>query len=68
MNLFRNGIDAGGEQANTSINNPSSHYGKAAKASAAEAMEFQLWVSEQSHSLSKIKLFHTMAKSINDQQ
>lgn len=33
-----------------------------------EAMEFQHWVSEQSQVLGRLKIFHTMAKSINDQQ
>lgn len=69
MDLFRDNIEHSVEQTKgASINNPSSAFGKAAKASAAEAMEFQLWVSEAAHSLTKIKLFHTMAKNINDQQ
>lgn len=33
-----------------------------------DAMAFQLWVSKQSHNLSKLKVFHAMAKSVNDQQ
>lgn len=40
---------------------------KAAQDSAAEAAEFQLWVSKQGTSLSKLKVFHTMAKQVNDQ-
>lgn len=40
----------------------------AAQSSAQDAMAFQLWVSEQSHTLGRLKIFHTMAKSINDQQ
>lgn len=39
-----------------------------AQASAQDAMAFQLWVSEQSHTLGRLKIFHSMAKSINDQQ
>ena len=45
----------------------SSPMAQAARDGAARAMEFQLWVSEQAASLSKLKVFHTMAKSINDQ-
>lgn len=33
-----------------------------------DAMAFQLWVSEQAQALGRLKIFHTMAKSINDQQ
>lgn len=33
-----------------------------------EAMEFQMWVSKQAHELSRLKVFHSMAKSVNDQQ
>jgi hypothetical protein len=40
----------------------------AARTSAADALEYQLWVSQQSTTLSKLKIFHTMAKSVNDQQ
>jgi len=36
--------------------------------SAEDALNFQLWVSKQAHSLSRLKVFHSMAKSINDQQ
>lgn len=39
-----------------------------AQATAQDAMAFQLWISEQSHVLGRLKVFHTMAKSINDQQ
>lgn len=42
--------------------------GDAAQHGAAQAMEFQLWVSQQASSLAKLKIFNTMAKSINDQQ
>jgi hypothetical protein len=35
---------------------------------AQEAMEFQLWVAKQSAQLSRLKVFASMAKSINDQQ
>jgi hypothetical protein len=35
---------------------------------AEESMDFVLWASAQASSLSKLKLFHTMAKQINDQQ
>lgn len=41
---------------------------QAAQQQAQEAMQFQLWVANQSHELSRLKVFHTMAKSINDQQ
>ena len=33
-----------------------------------EALEFQRWVSDQAQVLGRLKVFHTMAKSINDQQ
>lgn len=39
-----------------------------AQTSAQDSMAFQLWISEQSHTLGRLKIFHTMAKSINDQQ
>jgi hypothetical protein len=42
--------------------------GDAAQQGAAQAMEFQLWVSQQASSLAKLKIFNTMAKTINDQQ
>lgn len=42
--------------------------GQTAQQGAAQAMEFQLWVSQQATSLAKLKIFNTMAKSINDQQ
>jgi hypothetical protein len=35
---------------------------------AQDAMEFQLWVAKQSAQLSRLKVFASMAKSINDQQ
>lgn len=34
----------------------------------AEAGERTLWASAQASALAKVKLFHTMAKAINDQQ
>jgi hypothetical protein len=42
--------------------------GQAAQQGAAQAMEFQLWVSQQATALAKLKIFNTMAKSVNDQQ
>lgn len=42
--------------------------GQSAQHGAAQAMEFQLWVSQQATSLAKLKIFNTMAKSVNDQQ
>lgn len=39
-----------------------------AQQNAQDAMAFQLWASSQSHSLARLKIFHTMAKTINDQQ
>jgi len=39
-----------------------------AQAGAERAVEFQLWVSQQATSLAKLKIFSTMAKSVNDQQ
>lgn len=38
------------------------------KQAAAAAVEFQIWVSKQATTLSKLKVFHTMAKQVNDQQ
>lgn len=40
----------------------------AAQQGAKDAMAFQLWSAEQGDVLSRLKVFHTMAKSINDQQ
>lgn len=48
------------------VSNPTSQFSTNAKAGAAEAMEFQLWVSQQAHSLSKLKVFQEMAKKVND--
>jgi hypothetical protein len=33
-----------------------------------EAQEFQLWASQQAQALGRVKVFSTMAKTINDQQ
>ena len=33
-----------------------------------EGMAFQQWAAEQSQVLGRLKVFHSMAKSINDQQ
>lgn len=41
---------------------------KAARAGGQETMEFQLLVTQQASSLAKLKIFHTMAKQVNDQQ
>ena len=41
---------------------------RAAQQSAAEGTEFLLWVSKQATSLAKLKVFHSMAKQVNDQQ
>lgn len=38
------------------------------KGSAEESMDFMLWTSAQATSLAKLKVFHTMAKQVNDQQ
>lgn len=48
------------------VSTPTSPFGSSAKAGAAEAMEFQLWVSQQAHNLSKMKVFQEMAKKVND--
>jgi hypothetical protein len=34
----------------------------------ADAVEFDMWASKQATSLAKLKIFHTMAKQVNDQQ
>jgi len=47
---------------------PNSPMAASAQQASAQAMEFQLWVSQQASSLAKLKIFSTMAKSINDQQ
>lgn len=63
------GADASGVAQQSMINgvsNPASQFSASAKSSAAEAMEFSLWVSEQAHSLSKMKVFQEMAKKVND--
>lgn len=40
----------------------------AIKAGAQQAVEFQVWASQQATSLAKLKIFATMAKNVNDQQ
>lgn len=39
-----------------------------AQQGAKDSMAFQLWSAEQSEVLARLKVFHSMAKSINDQQ
>ncbi|AYR24723.1 hypothetical protein RB25_07575 [Herbaspirillum rubrisubalbicans] len=41
---------------------------QSAQQGSAEAIEFQLWVSQQATSLAKLKIFNSMAKNVNDQQ
>ena len=41
---------------------------KSAQQASDEAVQFQLWVANQATSLAKLKVFHAMAKQINDQQ
>ncbi|MGI4938336.1 MAG: hypothetical protein ACRYF5_16585 [Janthinobacterium lividum] len=68
MTSFRNGLsptDANGSAGKPAASTP---MGQQAQAGAAQAMEFQLWVSQQATSMAKLKVFNTMAKSINDQQ
>jgi hypothetical protein len=61
------GIDDGNADARLKgLLNPASPVGLAAQDSAAESMKFMQWVSEQSHNVSKLKVFHDMAKKIND--
>lgn len=50
------------------INESKSPQLKQIRLSAEEAMDFQLWTSAQATSLAKLKVFHTMAKQVNDQQ
>ncbi|MCA1324570.1 hypothetical protein [Herbaspirillum sp. alder98] len=70
MSTFQSQM-AGGYQ---SQGNPSMRQGASdpmvgnAQAGAEQAMEFQLWVSQQATSLAKMKVFATMAKNVNDQQ
>jgi hypothetical protein len=40
----------------------------AAQKGAKDSKEFMLWSAEQTEVLSRLKVFRTMAKSINDQQ
>ncbi|MFC3374900.1 hypothetical protein ACFOLJ_03175 [Rugamonas sp. CCM 8940] len=47
---------------------PGNPMGQAAQQASADAIAFQLWVSQQATSLAKLKVFHTMAKQVNDQQ
>lgn len=65
---FGFGLDGTGQQQTmmNGIANPSSSMVQRTKEGAAEAMEFQLWVSEQAHNLSKLKVFQAMAKKVND--
>ncbi|AKU24955.1 hypothetical protein MJ904_08740 [Massilia sp. MB5] len=70
MSSYQNGLSGGsqprpGQSMDQTTATP---IGRAAQQGAAEAMEFQLWVSQQATSLAKLKVFNTMAKTINDQQ
>lgn len=38
------------------------------KNNATDAMEFQMWVAGQTHSLAKLKTFATMVQKVNDAQ
>jgi len=65
MSTYQSNISSG--QGGAGVN-PSSSVGKSAQQGSQEAMEFQLWVSQQATMLNKLKIFNSMAKSINDQQ
>ncbi|HWW08235.1 hypothetical protein [Collimonas sp.] len=72
MSTFQSKI-ASGSNGYPAPDNPGARSGgsamiQGAQQGSAEAMEFQLWVSQQATSLAKLKIFNTMAKSINDQQ
>lgn len=41
---------------------------KEARQHAAESADMLLWGASQAHSLAKLKMFSSMAKSVNDQQ
>jgi hypothetical protein len=67
MMATTNSITSGGSGplADSAAKNP--HVG-AIKGAASESMDFMAWTSAQASSLAKLKIFHTMAKQINDQQ
>lgn len=70
MSSYQNGLGNGaaGRPSNAMENTTKTSMGQAAQQAAAEGMQFQLWVSQQATSLNKLKIYNTMAKSINDQQ
>ncbi|NRR30397.1 hypothetical protein HSX11_09355 [Oxalobacteraceae bacterium] len=64
VNGVAGGLPSQGQGAPT----PGSPIGQSAQQEAADAMAFQLWVAQQASSLAKLKVFHSMAKQVNDQQ
>jgi hypothetical protein len=69
MTSFSNGLSAG-NTGNTpaAMKTNGNLTVQAAQEASKNAIEFQLWTSQQATSLAKLKIFSTMAKSVNDQQ
>ena len=66
MGTTSNGAGVAGQ--NPGATGSSNRTTTAAQQVSTEAAEFQLWASAQANCLSKLKIFHSMAKTINDQQ
>ncbi len=70
MSTFQNQLGSGSQLSD----NPNLRQGtsnpmvQSAQQGAEQGIQFQLWVSQQATSLAKLKIFSSMAKSINDQQ
>lgn len=69
MSTYQSQLDRGQAQQSVGFRQDSGNpMVQSAQQGSAEAMEFQLWVSQQATSLAKLKIFSAMAKSVNDQQ
>jgi len=68
MSTFQSQLGQSYANENPTMRQGASPTVQAAQAGAAQAVEFQLWVSQQASSLAKLKIFNTMAKNVNDQQ
>jgi hypothetical protein len=69
MSTYQSQLDRGQAQQHAQYRQDSGNpMVQSAQQGSAEAMEFQLWVSQQATSLAKLKIFSAMAKNVNDQQ
>jgi len=69
MATFQSGLAGKNSSAGASLEDKANQPGvQSAQQASQHAMDFQLWVEEQAATLAKMKVFASMAKSINDQQ